>query len=40
MKNEIERSQQEALNAEKRANTAIFQANSEKEKAEKKKSEL
>ena len=38
-KNEVERSREEALNAEKRANTAILQANSEKEKAEKKKSE-
>ncbi|MDE5620474.1 MAG: hypothetical protein K2O29_02005 [Ruminococcus sp.] len=38
-KNEVERSQEEALNAEKRANTAILQANSEKEKAEKKKAE-
>ena len=37
--NEVKRSQEEALNAEKRANTAILQANSEKEKAEKKKSE-
>ncbi len=35
----MERSREEALNAEKRANTAILQANSEKEKAEKKKSE-
>lgn len=38
-KNEVERSREEALNAKKRANTAILQANSEKEKAEKKKSE-
>ena len=38
-KNDIKRSQEEALNAEKRANTAILQATSEKEKAEKKKSE-
>lgn len=37
--NEVKRSQEEVLNAEKRANTAILQANSEKEKAEKKKSE-
>ena len=36
---EVKRSQEEALNAEKRANIAILQANSEKEKAEKKKSE-
>ena len=39
LKNEAERSREEVLNAEKRANTAILQANSEKEKAEKKKSE-
>ena len=38
-KNEVERSREEALNAEKHANIAILQANSEKEKAEKKKSE-
>lgn len=38
-KNEVGRSREEALNAEKRANTAILQANSEKEKAEKKKAE-
>ncbi len=35
----MNRSREEALNAEKSANTAVFQANSEKEKAEKKKSE-
>ncbi len=35
----MKRSQEEALNAEKRANRAILQANSEKEKAVKKKSE-
>lgn len=38
-KNDVERSREEALNAEKRANTAILRVNSEKEKAEKKKYE-
>ena len=36
---EVKRSQEEVLNAENRANTAILQANSEKEKAERKTSE-
>lgn len=39
MQNEIKRSQEEAFLSERRANTAILQANSEKEKAEKKKAE-
>ncbi len=37
--NEVKRSQEEVSLSEKRANTAILQANSEKEKAEKKKAE-